>query len=307
MIQFKKWLFALSTTALALLAAPPPKRGHNQTAPSLPRPEFLRGLGAGYHNLVADFLWLGMLQQIGVADTGPGYRNVYPFADLASDLDPRFSEVYRFAGISIPFNEGREHWVNVEESNAILAKGLVAFPGDFRLSFALATNLMLFTKDYKAAAKLFESMAQDPAAPAYFGALATRLFAQGGAFEDALSLAVSMRASATDSETRRMYERRVFQIQQERLLQEVDLAVLRFRKATGTNRSPTLQELVEQKFLPGFPRDPLKGRIFIDSDGRGRSTSEWYRLQLYDPEEKQAAIRSQGPKANFISDDTADP
>lgn len=304
--MLKTTLAVISVLTIGLLAQPPGKKSRDQSAPKLPRPEFLLAVGAGHRELLADVVWLGMLQQIGIAETAAEYRNIYPYGELATELDRHFLEVYRFAGVTLPFNKGREEWVNVEESNAILRKGLVLFPKDYRLKFTLAFNLMQFTRDYKGSAELFSQLADEPGAPEYFRPLATRLFAQGGAFDEALVTAQVLRDNATDDESRKVYERRVLQIQQERVLQAVDAAVKQFQQANG-KLPADVSQLVDAGLLPESPKDPLEGRIFVDAEGRARSTSEWYRLQLYDPAEKKAAIRAQGPKADFVPEQGEDP
>src|SRR5687767_7134254 len=106
------------------LSAPPrePPRGPYQ-APLLPRIELLRVLGAGNVSLVADYYWLQAIQATGKAGTSTEatrYLDLFYYADLVTDLDPKFHKVYTFSGNTIPTNLGRETWVNTAEARKIL-------------------------------------------------------------------------------------------------------------------------------------------------------------------------------------------
>jgi hypothetical protein len=190
----------LSLGALVLLAAPPrkPPRGPHQE-PLLPRKEVLQVAGRGYLPLVVDYLWIQLIQATGRARKAEEYRDVYPYAELITDLDPRFDVVYRFAGTTLPTNLGRETWVNTEESTRIIRKGLPLFPDDLRLNILLAYNLSTFHHQYREAAQVLEKASKLPEAPEYLSALATRLYAQSGEVDSGLALARSLAESAEDA------------------------------------------------------------------------------------------------------------
>ena len=144
---------SLCLTTLVLLAAPPrkPPRGPHQE-PLLPRQELLRLAGRGYLPLIADYFWLQVVQATGRAVVAEEYRDIYPYADLTTDLDPRFGMVYPFAAGALPTNLGRETWVNTEESTRLLRKGLKLFPDDLKMHMLLAYILRAFHKQYQEAA-----------------------------------------------------------------------------------------------------------------------------------------------------------
>jgi hypothetical protein len=265
---------------LVWLSRPPalPVRSEH-LAPVLPQREFLQVLAAPFPELVADYYWIQTIQAVGKARSAEEYADAYYYADLLTDLDPGFRTVYAFAGASIPFNPGRERWVNTELSTRLLEKGHSAFPRDLTLNILLAYNLSYFQSEYRRAADLLTAASKLPRAPAYLAELATRLYAQSGTFDAGLVLAESLRDTARDPETRAFFDRRVKEIALERELSRVEDAWRRFRQRTG--RGASITELVASGDLEGIPSDPLGGQIIVDENGRASSSSRERRLEIY--------------------------
>ncbi|MFP2906982.1 tetratricopeptide repeat protein [Pyxidicoccus sp. 3LFB2] len=271
-------VLALSLMLCVVLAAPPKRptrQGH--LPPLLPRLEVVRAVGAPIHHLVTDYFWIQTIQAVGKASNRHEYRDIYDYANLVTELDPKFRQVYVFAGVSIPFPARGGKWLNTEESTRLLEKGLRNFPDLIHLRIILAYNLSTFHQQYERAAKLLEETSRLPGAPEYLPALATRLHAQAGNFDAGLELARSLAESSTDPETRELFERRVLELELERELKQVDAAVEAYRQREG--RLPSgLQALVDAGDLPRVPEDPLGGLIQLDEEGRGISTAQEKRL-----------------------------
>ncbi|HEX8539562.1 MAG TPA: hypothetical protein VF664_19000 [Cystobacter sp.] len=268
--------------ALFLLAAPPrkPPRGPHQEA-LLPRQDVLRVIGRGYIPLIADYLWIQLVQTAGRAVTAEEYRDLYPYAELITNLDPHFDMVYRFAAGALPTNLGRETWVNTEESTRLLRKGLKLFPNDLKMNMLLAYNLSTFEKNYQEAAQVTERASKLPGAPAYLPQLATRLYAQAGSVDAGLALAQSLVDSAEDEATRQLFEQRIRDLELEAELLRVDAAIARFRETFG-GPPPDLDTLSWLGFLPVPPHDPQGGGFFIGRDGRAYSKTQ-RRLEIFTP------------------------
>lgn len=279
-------VLCLAVCSIALMADKPAKPLRTQDGPILPRREMLEVLGAAQKPLIADFYWLQSIQQVGRANTDTEYRDVYFYADLATDLDPKFRYVYEWGAITTPFNLGREQWVNTDLSSRLLTKGLAQFPDDRRFMSQLAYNKMTYDHDYKGAADLLVKLSKYKDVPPYLAQLATRLYAQAGSFDSGLHVAEMLRDSAADDESRAFYEHRIKEILRERVLTEIDKAIEAFQKERGT-RPRTVPELVRTGYLKTRPEDPLEGQFFIDRRGRARSTSGLYRLEMYDDAKKK--------------------
>lgn len=228
-------------------------------------------------HLVTDYYWIQTIQAVGVAATPEQYRDIYDYADLVTDLDPSFRQVYPFTGavIAVPLGGGR--WANTRESTLILEKGLKHDPNNIYLRILLSYNLTLFQRDYQRAAKLLEETARLPGAPRHVAGLATRLYAQAGDFDAGLALAASLAESAEEPEMRELFERRVLEVQLERVLERVDKAVEAWRQREG-RPPPDVRALVVAGLLPSLPEDPLGGSIVLDETGRARSTAQEKRL-----------------------------
>ncbi|TQF15461.1 pilus assembly protein PilG [Myxococcus llanfairpwllgwyngyllgogerychwyrndrobwllllantysiliogogogochensis] len=272
-------LLVAGLLSVALLSGRPPPPLRLDDRPLLPRAGLLKALFKAQLGLVADYFWVMTINRVGAASTVSEYRDIYYYADLTTDLDPRFAKVYTFAGITIPIHLGREQYANVEESSRILRKGIANTPEDKRIHFQLAYNLMFFERRYREAAAIVEELAREPGAPEWYSGLATRLYAQAGEFETSLSLAQMLRDSAEDEETRTYYERRVNEILQEQLLQQLDEALQRHKARTG-QLPGSLEALVSSGDLSELPGDPLGGKLFLGDDGRAYSTAARFRLEL---------------------------
>ena len=272
--------------ALVVLASPPrkPPRGPHQE-PLLPRKEVLQVVGRSQLPLFVDYLWIQLIQTTGRAKTAQEYRDIYPYADLITDLDPRFEVVYRFAGTSLPTNLGRETWVNTEESTRLLRKGLALFPDDLRMNMVLSYNLSTFHKQYREAAQVMERAAKLPGAPAYLPALATRLYAQSGEVSAGLALAHTLAESAEDEATRAAFEQRIRDLEMEAELQRVDKAVARFRDDFGVAPAD-IRTLLWLGYLARPPHDPAGGDFFLGHDERAYSETQRRRLEIFTPDNR---------------------
>jgi len=277
----------LLVTLLVLLAAlsrPPSRRAAQSFEPLyLPRASVLHGFGKPILPAIVDYYWLESLQTLGGAMTAPEFRSLADYGNLISDLDPNFTYPNRFLGGAIPFDLGREQWVNTAESTALMTRALPHAPNDYYLRVLLAYNLSYFDKRYEQAAQLLEEASRIPNSPLYIRALATRLYAHAGHFESALSFAENLAETSSDPEQRELFKRRIAEIQLERELRRVEEAVARFRARTGASPR-TVEALVGQGDLAPPPSDPLGGMIFLDARGVAHSTSEQKRLAPFEPD-----------------------
>jgi len=267
---------------VAALSGPPALTRHEYEPPLLPRPELLKVLGNAQRHMLADYYWVLTTEATGRAYSRYEYRDIADYAEIVSELDPQFRYIYVFAGVSVPYNLGRETWVNTEESTRILSKGFLLFPDYVYLRILLAYNLSYFHQKYEQAADILRDTLELPRAPSYLSALATRLYAQAGAIDAGLSLAQSLFQNAPDPGTREAFERRTKELLLERELQRIDQAVEEFRKQKG--RLPaTVLELISAGVIHEIPPDPMGGTIVIGSDGRSYSTvAENQRLEVFD-------------------------
>jgi hypothetical protein len=276
--------------SVVLLAAPPAPPLREKDRPLLPRPGLLRTLFKSQLGLVADYYWILTLNRIGAASTPAEYRDVYYYADLTTDLDPRFRYPYLFGGIATAVHVRAGRYANTAESTQLLRKGVANLPDDAQLKFQLAHNLMYFEKKYKEAADIIQELAQRPGAPDWYGALATRLYAQAGDFNASVTLTLALRDNAEDEETRAFYDQRLREIAQEQALRVLDAAISRYQQREG-KLPDALEALVATGDLNELPEDPLGGRFYLAQDGRSYSTASKFRLELIHDEKTATGER----------------
>lgn len=269
----------VGAVGVALLTRPPAPPPRHEGEPLLPPAPMLRAAAPAHRQFLADAYWILTLNQIGAASTAAEMRDVFYLADLATDLDPSFAQVYRYAGLALPTRELDSTYRNTDLSTRILEKGVRALPDDRQLAFALAHNYLFFEHRYRDAADIFSRLSTLKDSPPWYGALATRLYAQSGLFDASEVLAAQLRDSAEDEETREIYDHRVREIAQERLLQGIDRAIASFREREG-KPPDNIRDLVVTGILPEIPPDPLGGDIYLGPDGRAHASSSRFRLEL---------------------------
>lgn len=286
--------FAAPVAALALCAVPAvhfatpphdPPRGPYQV-PLLPRLEFLKVIGAGQGPLITDYFWLQAIQAAGRGGQSlerTRWLDLYYYSDLVTDLDPKFKKVYVYAGTAIPTNIGRETYVNVDEGMAILKKGMTTFPDDWEIGFYYGVNLSYLKKQHHEAAQVLARVARLPGAPHYVDEIASRLLAVEGDFNAAFALVDAAAETATDPKVKKTFEERRTEIAQEAVLQKVDHAIQAFQQDHGGELPKGgLSELQDEHYLDEVPPDPMRGIIYIGTDGRAYSTAAEERFVAVD-------------------------
>ena len=273
-------LLAACVAAVAALSRPPNAVPSAHESPLLPRYEWLRIIGAGYLSLLADYYWIQETHQAGEASTPEEYRDVYDYTRMTTQLDPKFRYAYIFGGAIVPYNFGQERWVNTTESTDLFERCFKLFPDYIYVRILLAYNWSFFEKNYAKAARLLDETSKMPGAPNYLGALATRLYAQGGKIEAGVALAASLTRESVDPETRAAFALRTQELQLEQELQRVDRAVTAYLQREG-HPPKELSTLIQTKDLDAPPVDPFQGNVYLGTDGRAHSTAFDHRLESY--------------------------
>jgi tetratricopeptide (TPR) repeat protein len=273
-------ILALGGTAVGLLALVDRGRTATGTGASLsylPKGEYLRLASVGYRQLVADLLWLQVVQQIGVRNqTTDGYLWIYHATDTLTDLDPQFAYAYQAVGSVLGVWGGRPH-----ESVAILRKGIEHNPTVWELPFFLGYDYFYELQDLASAAVAFKRAAELPGAPKYLPGLTARMLVQAGNPEAALEFLQRLYQQTQDERAKSALTRRMADVTVERDLRLLEDAVRRYRAAQG--RWPkALEDLVTAGLLARLPEDPGGGAYELNaSDGSVTSTRVRDRMKVY--------------------------
>src|SRR5581483_5633258 len=148
----------------------------------LPKGEYLKVAVLGYHQLVADLLWLRVVQIIGEHTvTESAYDWVYHALDVVTTLDPKFAYAYQVGGVTLSTLATQP-----AKANVLLAKGARENPEIWQLPFYIGFNDYFYLNDYKSAAENMARAARIPGRPDFVPKLATRLFVQAGETRTAL-------------------------------------------------------------------------------------------------------------------------
>jgi hypothetical protein len=243
----------------------------------VPRASTLRWLSLGHPTLAANLLWLRTVQYIGDPRANErGWEKLHPLVDAVTDLDPRHGYAYQVAGTLLG------SYGFVPESNAILEKGTRALPDRYILPYLRAFNAFYYDDDWTTAGRYAEISARTPGAPAHVRQNVLAYYVKGQRADAAVEFLEQSLAETKDPETRKAVEAQLLQANLERDAARIDGAVQAWRGRYLVGPL-LLEQLVGEKLLPTIPVDPFGGELYVDDEGRVRSTANPYRFSKPEP------------------------
>jgi tetratricopeptide (TPR) repeat protein len=249
----------------------------------------LRWLSLGHPTLAANLLWLRAVQYIGDPRADErGWSRLYPLVDTVTDLDPGHGYAYQVAGTLLT-SSGQ-----VAESNAILEKGAKAVPGRYILPFLRAFNAFYYDDDWVTAGRFAELAARAENAPPHVRQYVLAFYVKGQRADAAVAFLQQALAEARDPETRSAIEPQLQQALLERDATRLDDAVRAWRDRYVIGPfSPG--QLVDEGLLASIPADPMGGELYVDVDGRVRSTANPFRFSKPEPKWMRIPAKGRGP------------
>ena len=270
-------LGTISVVLVSKLEEQRPPSARAEELSYLPDGNYLRVAALGYDQLVADLLWLKVVQHYGDgAETTEGFRWAYHAVDVLTDVDPTFAFAYQATGVMLTVWGHLPH-----ESAAILVKGVRNNPDVWELPFFLAYDYYYELHQPKLAAEYLRMAAALPRAPEYLPNLAARMTAEAGQPGAALEFLQRIYQQTRDDTLRQALEMRMQEVVAERDLQFLEEGVRRYKERHG--RFPrTLQDLVAGGIIMEIPTEPFGGDYKLDSDqGTVASTNLTERLRVH--------------------------
>lgn len=238
-------------------------RRYQPTFVVLPRPEVARAASLGFRSLMADLYWVAAVNYFGDQRNATiSYAQLANYMELVVTLDPEFEYAYYFAGVSLPWNQGKG-WVNLEEAISFLKRGIEKFPRNWKMRFQLAFIYSEFQNRYTEAGDELKVVGTIPGAPVYAGLLAARMYAHTGDFDKAVSIAEELAALAPEPEVQQALLQRALEARAVKNLTRLEAHVTRFREQTGRNPAE-LAELVRERFIDAVPEEGLGGAWVYD-------------------------------------------
>jgi len=244
----------------------------------LPQGEHLKIAVLGYQHMVADLLWIQVVQAMGERQvTEVAGHWIYRALDVITTLDPKFVRVYEVGGIALTTLV-----VHIDESNRILEKGIQHNPDVWTLPYLLGFNYYFELHDDAKAADYIAKASRLPGAPEYLASFATRLYVSAREPQVAIDFLAQMYEQTSDENIKRILEQRLKEVVVERDLQLLEEAISRYRERY--KRAPDrLEDLVSPGLLRSLPREPFGGRYLYDPQTQTVRSSEMKeRLKVYD-------------------------
>lgn len=229
-----------------------------------------------FHGIASDYLFLNALVFIGSVGERKERPRVKPWEwkwlyytlDASTSLDPYFLDPYYLANAQLTWDA-----LMINETNLLLEKGSKYRDWDSSLPFYIGFNYFYFLQDNLNARTWLLEASRRPDAPALYASLAAKLSYQKKRTENSISFIEEMAKKTEDQELKQKYEIRLDFLRQ---VLKVENAVEAYKKRFG--KKPTdIHALIRIGMLHEIPADPYGGQLYLDFDGKVKSTSE---LQL---------------------------
>lgn len=188
-----------------------PKREVEVNMLFVPPPALTQHAASGYENMLADGLWLDLLQYYGghLGLVNWHMKNLAPMFGLITDLDPHFWFAYWLGAWALGDNG------QANDAIAMLKKGEARNPGDYNYPYLEGFIHFLDRKAYADAATCFLRAAADPGAPRFARSMAARMMETQGKDELALQLWTNIYVHAQDGATKAIAKRNIQRVRDE--------------------------------------------------------------------------------------------
>ena len=236
----------------------------------LPDAEYVQLASMGYHEMVADLLWLQAIQVMGEHKvSNAAGRWLYRTFDIITTIDPHFVRVYEAGGLALTTLV-----VLPEESNQLLLKGIEHNPTEWKLPFYLGINYYFEFSDDEKAAQYMLQASRVPGAPPGLVPIAANLFASAKSPQQAVDILAAAYQNTSDEEAKKLLELRLKIMIAERDVVELEHAIKRYQSLHG--RFPgRLEDLVAAGLLHHLPQEPAGGRYVYEAATGAVSSSEF--------------------------------
>ena len=138
------------------------------------------------------------------------YSQIYNIVDRVTDLDPEFAHAYRAGGITLSVLSD-----NIDQSNALLEKGIRNNVRDWNIPFLLSFNHFYHLNDYLKAAYYIDKASQMEGSPSYFPFLAASFYKKGGDPQTAILFLKGLYLETQDETMKEKIADRIAEIEKE--------------------------------------------------------------------------------------------
>jgi tetratricopeptide (TPR) repeat protein len=191
---------------MQLSKLPPPVLDVNMLF--VPPAELTKSAATGFDNLIADGLWLSLIQYYGdrLISENRRFTNLAAMFDLIADLDPHFWFAFWLGSWALGDNG------EADAAIRLLQKGERLNPHDATYPYQQGFVHFLFRKDYQAAAVSFERAASKPNADRFARTMAARMLQKQGRDEQALAVWQGLYTADSNKATKEIARRNIERI-----------------------------------------------------------------------------------------------
>lgn len=224
-----------------------------------------------FKGIVSDFLFLKMSTFLGEKFMkrevleGQHADYIYNSADVITDLDPWFWDVYLFSNTLLTWDFNQ-----IDRANTLLLKAREYRTNDFKVPYHVGFNYFYFLKDNLNGAKYMMEAAKLPDSPSYLPSLAARLFMYQNEYMPAILFLEDILKKTRNPILAKQIETRLKTLV---LLDDLEKTVQEFKKTYGSFPLK-ITDLVQKGLIKAIPEDPYGGKFIILKNGRVYTTSK---------------------------------
>jgi hypothetical protein len=236
----------------------------------LTSPKMARYMSLGYTGLAADIYWTRAVQYFGEEHQTrtSQYELLAPLLNLTTSLDPHLIVAYEFGAFFLaqkpPQGAG-----DPDAAVRLVEKGIHENPERWRLYFNLGFIHYMERHDYEAAAKAFETGAQNPNALPWMKAMAARMRERSGDFETARYMWTNIYESSTQATMKENAKEHLIAIKVQDDLQHLRPLLSSYKQLNGMCAT-NWQQVIGSGLIPGYPLDPAGNPYQLAADCRVR-------------------------------------
>ena len=198
----------------------------------------LKGFVFGAEGLVADWYWMTALQYIGdklydskseainIDNLRPlNPRLLYPYLDIATDLDPAFMTAYSYGAVVLPA-------IDAEKAIALTKKGIERNPQEWKLYQYLGYIYWRLGR-YQEAGEVYEKGSLIPNSPNFLRMMAVSMKTEGSGTDSARTIYTQMYNESDDEQTKLFASRKLLHLDSLEERKILNDALVEFRDRAG--------------------------------------------------------------------------
>ena len=230
----------------------------------------LKKLSLGYDSLLANLYWTRAVQYYGgkQRDRDPNFELLSPLLDLTTSLDPNLLVAYKFGAMFLaeppPRGAGRP-----DLAVALILRGIVANPDDWRLWHDLGFIYYWDMKDYEKASQAYRQGSKHPKARDWMRVMAAKIAQEGGSRETSRFLWREIYESTKDPNIRKNALDHLSGLKTEEDAEQLEKLAADFNSHFGRLPS-SVAEMVGAGMLRRVPVDPSGYPYVLGPDGKVR-------------------------------------